>query len=107
MNEEQEEKWIIPCNEWPMEVYNPDAIRRCEVDMVKEWVKEWLPMRKTINLERGSYWLKHIVEKEYRTYISNESAHEAMVELGYKFRSYTGCCKYNISLTKVKKEYAI
>lgn len=74
-----------------------------EVKLCKEWIKKCITKRKTINEEKGSYGLKHVVEKYYKTYISNGAFIKAAIEMGFDYRQNGLNAFFNMSFVKAKK----
>jgi len=62
---------------------------RESVELCKHWLRWNAKSQITINKRHSSYSLKHAVEKENNTYITNGEFIQAALELGYKM-SYDG-----------------
>lgn len=80
--------------------YN-SAINETQVAFCKDWISTWLMPRKTINTMRGSYVLKHMVEKDKSTYITNGAFIKAAIELGYKYKQNGKNAYFNVSFKKI------
>lgn len=74
-----------------------------EVQLCKEWIKKCITKRKTINKEKGSYGLKHVVEKHYKTYISNGAFIKAAIDMGFNYKQNGLNAFFNMSFVKAKK----
>lgn len=59
-------------------------IDRKQIDLCREWIKQFCIPRKTRNSRYGSYGLKHLVERYYGEYISNGAFIAAAEESGYE-----------------------
>lgn len=59
---------------------------RHEIESVKEWIRQWFDVRKTINDMHSSYLLKHIMERHTDFYVSNGAFIQAAIELGYRYK---------------------
>ena len=53
---------------------------------------------KTINKKRSSYSLKHTVERNINTYVSNGELIAAMIICGYNYRVDGINCYFNVSV---------
>lgn len=74
-----------------------------EIQLCKEWIKKWITKRKTINIKKGSYGLKHVVEKSSNTYISNGAFIKAALEMGFKYKKNDLNAFFNMSFVNAKK----
>ena len=74
-----------------------------DVKICKKWIEEWVTPRKTINPNKGSYGLKHSVEKWSRDYIPNGAFIKAAIELGYKYEEFGPNAIFNMSFVKARK----
>ena len=52
-------------------------------ETIAQWITTNIRKRKTKNVSRSSYGLKHSAEKALGFYISNDELIEAMLKLGY------------------------
>lgn len=82
---------------------NDDTIDKKQIELCKDWIQKWITPRKTINDEKGSYGLKHVVERNTNTYISNGAFIKAAIDLGYKYKQYDLNASFNMSFVKAKK----
>lgn len=73
------------------------AINENQVELCKDWIKQRITPRKTINTQRSSYNLKHIVEENKSSYISNGAFIKAAIELGYKHKDSGKNAYFNMS----------
>jgi hypothetical protein len=65
----------------------PDTTtKKDEVQAAQKWIEQRCWERRTINWNRSSYGLKHDMERETKTYVSNGSFIKAAVYLGYRVR---------------------
>ena len=60
--------------------------RQEQIELCKSWILNNCKPRKTINDTAFSYGLKHRVERDVKTYISNGAFIRAAIELGYKYK---------------------
>ena len=60
---------------------NPN-VRPEEVELCKKWIAAFCKPRTTPN-RHGSYTLKHVVERHYGSYVSNDSFIAAAEAMGY------------------------
>jgi len=74
-----------------------------QVLLCKAWINEWITPRKTLNREKNSYRLKHVVEKKCNKYISNGAFIKAAIELGYKFEPSGLNAYFAMSFVKAKR----
>jgi hypothetical protein len=88
-----------------MELFEDRVTGVGDVEMAKvmEWVKQGnATQRKTLNRRITSYGIKHIVERDTGTYISNYACIEGLKQMGFTAKPITGTPNYyfNISLKK-------
>jgi len=88
-----------------MEVMKDEVTCVSEEEMKQ--VMEWVQMgrahqRKTINTRISSYGLKHLIERDMGTYISNDSCIEAFKRMGFTVKPIlrTPNFYFNIGLSK-------
>lgn len=74
-----------------------DPPRENEVIKCAEWIMEFCQPRKTINYRRGSYGLKHVVERYNKEYIGNGAFILAALLLGYKYERNGPNAYFNMS----------
>ena len=79
------------------------SINNGQVLLCKAWINKWITPRKTINKEKGSYGLKHVVEKNCNKYISNGAFIKAAIELDYRFKPNSLNAYFAMSFVKAKK----
>ena len=80
--------------------------QNAEVQAAKNWIKQHCWERKTMNWNLSSYRLKHNMERETGTYVSNGNFIKAAVLLGYRMRSDYPNCIFNMSIkSKHNKRY--
>lgn len=79
-----------------------NLIREDEVLICIDWLQKQ-KILKTRN--KNSYRLKHIVEKEYNTYVSNDSFIEAVKRLGIPYSNCAPNINIGISNKIYYKEY--
>jgi hypothetical protein len=58
---------------------DPEQVKLC-----REWIRENVGRRKTINHARNSYGLKHVVERVTETYITNGAFIRAALDEGFE-----------------------
>ncbi len=63
-------------------------INQKEFMLCKKWITKWISPIKTINERAGSYRLKHVVEKNSGTYVSNGVFIKAALNLGYIYKKH-------------------
>jgi len=80
-----------------------DPINNNEVRLCKDWIKKWITKRKTINEKKGSYCLKHAVERNNSNYISNGAFIQAAIDLGYSYRVSGPNAFFNMSFVDAKR----
>lgn len=59
-----------------------------EIEKIREFVRENIKPRVTLNAKHTSYGLKHIVERLTHNYVSNGNFIAAMILEGYKYKQY-------------------
>jgi hypothetical protein len=86
-----------------MDIIKDDSTSPVEMQQVLEWVSNGhASKRKTVNKTVTSYGLKHIIEKQMGTYISNDSCIAALKQMGFTATPITGTPNFyfNIALKK-------
>jgi hypothetical protein len=87
--------------EYPAEYINLSEDRKA---ILRNWIKENLKPRKTINKTYSSYGLKDLLERDINKYFSNTEFKYAMLELGYRVEDlgatnwYFGISKRSIDM---------
>lgn len=76
---------------------------RHEIDLCKIWIATWTGPRKTVNLDYGSYFLKHVVERWSGEYIPNGAFIAAAIEFGCKYIRQGPNARFNLSYKLPKK----
>ena len=74
---------------------DPEQVRLCV-----KWIEENTKVLKTIRPNAGSYYLKHVVEKAYETYISNGAFIQAAIEVGFRFERDRLNATFNMGFVK-------
>ena len=69
-----------------------------EVRAAHTWIKQRCWERKTMNLSRSSYGLKHDMEHETGEYVSNGNFIKAAMLLGYRTRPDYPNCFFNMGI---------
>lgn len=64
------------------DIFDADYIN--QIDTCINWLKS-KKTQKTINRKTGSYGIKHIIERELDTYVSNGSFIAAVIQLGIPY----------------------
>lgn len=90
---------IVGCNGFG----DLDPITQSQVELSKIWIREWITPRKTINTQKGSYQLKHIVEKNSGTYVSNGAFIRAAIDLGFNYSKNGLNAFFNMSFLRAKQ----
>ena len=79
------------------------SVSEKEMQEVVAWVEMGRAhKRKTINTSVSSYSIKHLIERDMGTYISNDSCIEALKRMGFTAKpiSHTPNFYFNIGLSK-------
>ena len=82
---------------------SPDTLPdRHQIEHCEAWLREYAQPQQAINYSVFSYYLKHVVEKCQREYISNGAFIRAAMNLGYRVETISGSpnCYFNMEFRK-------
>lgn len=68
-----------------------------KLDHIVEYIEMWFDKTKTIRKRQSSYGLKHLIERNTGTYISNGDLIAAMIICGYRYQKDGINCYFNVT----------
>jgi hypothetical protein len=79
-----------------------DQIDKNELEHIINFIELRFDKTKSINKKRSSYGLKHLVERNINTYVSNGELIASMIICDYKYKVDGINCYFNVTTNSVK-----
>jgi len=79
-----------------------DQIDKTQLEHIIRFIEMWFDKTKSINKKQSSYGLKHLVERNIDTYVSNGELIASMIICDYKYKADGINCYFNVNTNNVK-----
>jgi len=79
-----------------------DQIDKTKLEHIIRFIEMWFDKTKSINKKQSSYGLKHLVERNINTYVSNGELIASMIICDYKYKVDGINCYFNVNINNVK-----
>jgi len=79
-----------------------DQIDKTKLEHIIRFIEMWFDKTKSINKKQSSYGLKHLVERNIDTYVSNGELIASMIICDYKYKVDGINCYFNVNTNNVK-----
>lgn len=79
-----------------------DQIDKTKLEHIISFIEMWFDKTKSIRKKQSSYGLKHLVERNINTYVSNGELIASMIICGYKYKVDGINCYFNVDTNHTK-----